>query len=310
MKVLVTGGAGYIGSVLVPMLLHEGHEVTVYDKLNWGIHSLLHVVHMSNLKIIQGDVTNRDHIAEVVLEKDAIIHLAAVVGFPACDSDPDAALSTNILGTQNVVDNMTKTQILIFASTGSCYGYVEGVCTEKTTLQPLSLYGKSKVRGEEIVQSVGGICLRFATLFGLSPRMRLDLLINNLTFTAVMKNHIQLFEGHFRRTFLHVRDAARAVIFALDNAIVMSGQAFNIGDDQLNMTKLQVVHIIQEVLPDCTISTVSDKTDNDKRDYEVSYEKIHELGFHHKIEVKEGIQEMLKVFPFLSLKDSIKYSNI
>ncbi|XP_060594986.1 GDP-D-glycero-alpha-D-manno-heptose dehydrogenase-like [Ruditapes philippinarum] len=310
MKVLITGGAGYIGSVLVPMLLDEGHEVTVYDKLNWGIHSLLHVVHMSNLRIIRGDVTNRDHVAEVVLGKDAIIHLAAVVGDPACDSDPDAALSTNILGTQNVVDSMTKTQIMIFASTGSCYGYVEGVCTEKTTLQPLSLYGKSKVRGEEIVRSVGGICLRFATLFGLSPRMRLDLLINNLTFTAVMENHIRLFKGHFRRTFLHVRDAVGAIIFALDNAIVMSGKAFNIGDDQLNMTKLQVVHIIQEVLPDCTISTISDKTDKDKMDYEVSYEKIHKLGFHHKIEVKEGIQEMLKVFPFLSLKDSINYSNI
>ncbi|XP_060564157.1 GDP-D-glycero-alpha-D-manno-heptose dehydrogenase-like [Ruditapes philippinarum] len=279
MKVLVTGGAGYIGSVLVPMLLHEGHEVTVYDNLNWGIHPLFHVVHMSNLRIIKGDVTNRDHIAEVVLGKDTIIHLAAVVGHPACDSDPDAAFATNILGTQIIIDNMSNTQTMIFASTGSCYGYVEGVCTEKTTIQPLSLYGKSKVRGEGIVRSVCGICLRFATLFGLSPRMRHDLLINNLTFTAVKENHIQLFEGHFRRSFLHVRDAARAIIFALDNAMIMSGKAFNIGDDQLNMTKLQVVHIIQEVLPESFISTTSDKTDTDKRDYEVSYEKIHKLGF-------------------------------
>ncbi|XP_045191349.1 GDP-D-glycero-alpha-D-manno-heptose dehydrogenase-like [Mercenaria mercenaria] len=310
MKILVTGGAGYIGSTLVPMLLEKGHEVTVLDTLCWGVNSLMHVANDTNLRIVQGDVIDRKLVAEVMIGQDAIIHLAAIVGYPACDSNPESALATNISGTKNIADSKSTNQLLIFASTGSCYGAVDGICTEDTRLQPLSLYGKSKVEGEKIVRSVGGIILRFATLFGLSPRMRLDLLINDLTFKALNCKNIKLYEGGFRRTFLHVKDAALAFIFALENAKIMSRQAYNIGDEKLNMTKLQVVEIIQDILPDCLVTPVYSESDNDKRDYEVSYGKIFELGYQHTISIEQGIREMLKVFPFISIGENIKYFNV
>ncbi|XP_053389249.1 GDP-D-glycero-alpha-D-manno-heptose dehydrogenase-like [Mercenaria mercenaria] len=310
MRVLVTGGAGYIGSTLVPMLLHKGHEVTVYDNLCWGVYPLLHAAYDTKLRIIQGDVNDRKRIADVMADQDAIIHLAAIVGYPACDSNPDYALGTNISGTKNIADSKSSNQILIFASTGSCYGAIKDIGTEETKLQPLSLYGKSKAQGEEMVLSVGGIALRLATLFGLSPRMRLDLLINDLTFKAFTCKHINFYEGGCRRTFLHVRDAARAFVFALENANSMKGQAYNIGDEKLNMTKLQVVQRIHNLLPDCTFANISSESDKDKRDYEVSFKKISQLGYHHKISIEQGVNEMLKVFPFITIGEQIKYFNV
>ncbi|XP_045199033.2 GDP-D-glycero-alpha-D-manno-heptose dehydrogenase-like [Mercenaria mercenaria] len=310
MKVLVTGGAGYLGSTLVPMLLNKGHDVTVYDTLSWGVHSLIHVANDTKLRIIKGDIKDRKHIADEIAYQDAIIHLAAIVGYPACDSNPDFALATNISGTKNIAELKSSNQILIYASTGSCYGAINGICTETTKLNPLSLYGKSKASGEEIVQSVGGISLRLATLFGISTRMRLDLLVNDLTFKAINCKNIELYEGDFRRTFLHVRDAAEAFVFALENEQHMSGKVYNVGDEELNMTKLDVAQIIQKLIPDCTITQIYSKYDKDKRDYEVSYRKINEMGYRHEISIEEGIKEMLKLFPFLSVGESLQYYNI
>ncbi|KAI1280450.1 dTDP-glucose 4,6-dehydratase [Halotydeus destructor] len=295
----ITGGAGFIGSTLVPLLLEDGFKVTVYDAFNFGVSSLLAVTRNANLNLVKGDICDKDRLRAAMDGVDAVIHLAAIVGYPACDSDQDEARRVNVQGTETVMDLIT-TQALVYASTGSCYGAVSDICTEETPISPLTLYGLTKAIGEKKILAKGGVVLRLATLFGVSPRPRFDLLVNELTQLALNTKSISVYEPNFRRTFLHVRDAARAFVFALENFSSMSGNVYNVGDESMNMSKADSVYRIQKFLPETQISLNMLGEDKDKRDYEVSYRKISKLGFRSTISMEDGIQELIKVLPSMT----------
>ncbi|KAL3859918.1 hypothetical protein ACJMK2_010101 [Sinanodonta woodiana] len=284
-RVLITGGVGYLGCTLTPLLLNEGYDVTIYIFF-WGVGPILHFADKPNLHVISGDVRDKSHLAEVM-------------SYPACDKDPQLAIETDIHSTSNITELKRPDQILVYASTGSCFGAVDGICTEETPISPLTLYGSSKAESEKLVREAGGIALCLATVFGLSARLRLDLLINDLTYKALTLKEFDLYEGNFQRTFLHVKDAARAFLFAIQNDGVMKCQAFNVGDEKMNMTKSQVARTIQANVKGCFITESGSGENKDKRDYEVSYEKIRKLGYKSTITVEDGIRDMLKVLPFL-----------
>jgi len=293
MRILVTGGAGYVGSILVPMLLQRGHDVVLFDAFIWGVKPILHFATHPRVEIITGDIRDRNAIGSAMRRCDVVLHLAAVVGYPACAADRERAISTNVDGTRNIVEQLGD-QELIFASTGSTYGKVEGICTEDTPIDPLTLYGSTKWQAERMVTERGGVALRFATVFGVSPRLRLDLLVNDFVYSALHNKQIVLYEGHFRRTFLHVVDAARSYLFAMDHFEQMAGEAFNVGDGSMNYTKRQVALAIKKHI-DYYLHEADVGEDLDKRDYEVSYEKINRLGFQARIGLDAGIRELIKV---------------
>lgn len=300
MKILVTGGAGYIGSTLIPMLLERNYEVVLFDKFLWGVKPILHFATDSRLSIITGDIRDEQAVKDAMSGCDMVIHLGAIVGYPACASDRDRAVTTNVEGTRNIINNADGREVL-FASTGSTYGKVDGICTEDTPIDPLTLYGSTKWEAENLVTDYGGVGLRFATVFGVSPRLRLDLMVNDFVYQALHNRQIILYEGHFRRTFLHCWDAARVYPFAIDNLDKMRGEAYNVGNEGMNYTKREVAQQIQQHV-DYYLHEADVGEDKDKRDYEVSYEKIRKLGFETQIDMDEGIQELIKILKHIYVK--------
>lgn len=281
MKILVTGGAGYIGCHLVTRLLAAGHQVTVYDRLDYGGQGLLANCGEPGFWFIKGDVTDRDRLREIVPQFDAVVHLAARVGFPACQADPQDAVASNVGGTSALIAEMHPGQRLVFASTASVYGAAGTQTDETRPVAPLSLYARTKVTGEHLVRTRGDdtVILRFSTAFGVSPRMRFDLLPNDLIRIMLRDGRLDLYEPHFRRSFIHVADIAAALHHALDHwAAGVGGQTFNVSDPGLDMTKLQLAELAGTLLP-CKLNVVPDGHDSDARDYYLSAGRFAATGF-------------------------------
>lgn len=305
MRILITGGAGYLGSVLTGTLLAAGHEVTVVDNFRHKVPSLLEYCSRRRFEAFNIDVCDGAPFTRVLSRADVVIPLAAIVGAPACDHDPVTATNVNQFAIERLCQYQTSdSQIIVFPNTNSGYGVGDDEpCTESTPLNPISHYGQTKVRAEaSVLAHNNGVSLRFATLFGCSPRMRLDLLVNDFTYRAVHDRSLTLFEGGARRNYLHVRDAARAFLFALDNLDRMKGRAFNVGDSEANLTKRELCERIRECVPNFVWHEAKVGSDPDKRDYLVSNARIEALGWSRQHTLDDGIAELVTAFRALPLR--------
>lgn len=302
-RVLITGGAGYIGTSLIPLLLKKGYLVTVYDSVQYDGNVLIPYFDNPNFSFINGDIVDSPSLKRAVKNQDIVIHLAAIVGYDACEKNKKMAKLVNSKATKNLVSLLTSKQLLLFGSTGSNYGKVAGVCTEETPLNPTSLYAETKTDAENyVMQHSNAIAYRFATAFGSAPRLRLDLLVNDLTFLAVKQKYMLVYQPEFMRTFIHVKDMANSFLFAIENSEKMKNSIYNVGSNNMNFTKREVCEMIRKKTG-CVIYYNEFDSDKDHRDYEVSYNKINQLGFKTTISVEEGIDELLKVYQALNLKN-------
>mgnify|MGYP003649844345 FL=1 len=307
-KILVTGGAGYVGTSLLPLLLEKAYEVTVYDNLMHGGNQLLPFFRNKNFHFIKGDITVKKDLAKAAKGKDLIIHLAAIVGFPACKNNPELAVNVNIHGTANLIEVTNKEQKILYGSTGSNYGKVTDICTEDTPLNPLSLYGETKTEAEKLLIKRGNvIAYRFATAFGVSPRLRLDLLVNDFANKCHRDGYLVVYEKHFMRTFIHVSDMARSFAFAIKNFDKMKNNVYNVGSSLMNYSKEEVCNMISQKTK-AFIHFEEIGQDADKRNYVVSYDKINKLGFNTSITLEEGIDEVLKALKIIDVINP--YANI
>lgn len=301
-RVLVTGGAGYIGSVLVPRLLDEGYAVTIVDNFMYGQTPLLDVCHRPGLEIVRGDARDRALMAGLVKRADAILPLACLTGAPLCARDPWAARSVNRDAVLMLLELRSRRQRLIFPTTNSGYGIGQKGrhCTESTPLRPISLYGQLKVEAEtRLLQEPNVLTFRFATLFGISPRMRLDLLVNDFVWRAVQDGFLVLFEAHFKRNYLHVRDAAGAFVHALARFDRMAGRPYNVGLSDANLSKLELCRQIRKVVPRFVFPEAAVGEDPDKRNYVVSNARIEGTGFRPRHRLPEGIRELVQGYRIL-----------
>lgn len=296
-RVLVTGGAGYIGSVLVPRLLANGFGVTVLDTFAFHQQTLLESCADERLSIVRGDCRDETAMRLALQGADYVIPLAAIVGAPACSADPMAAQTINHDAIKLLLSLRTDRQRIVFPCTNSGYGIGEQgqFCTEDSPLRPISLYGRTKVAAErDLLEAGNTVSLRFATLFGLSPRMRLDLLVNDFVYRAVNDGFIVVFEGQFKRNFLHVRDAADAFVFVLENFDRLCGRPYNVGLSDANLSKLELCAEIKRQVPGLVYTEAPVGHDPDQRDYVVSNDRIEKAGFRTKRSLAWGIQELLK----------------
>jgi len=310
-RVLVTGGAGYLGSTLVPALLDRGFHVTVVDSFMYGQDSLAGVCYRPEFALVRGDVRSMDTMRPLLKDADIIIPLAALVGAPLCDRDPLAATSTNLTAIVQMLDHISRDQRVLLPVTNSGYGVGEAgkFCTEETPIRPISLYGRDKVAVERILldRHPSALSFRLATVFGMSPRMRLDLLVNDFTYRAYFDRFIVLFESHFKRNYLHVRDVARAFLHGIDHFETMKGGPYNVGLSDANLSKLELCQRIQQQLPSFVFLESNVGRDPDQRDYIVSNEKIERTGYRPAFSLDDGIRELIKGFAMIR---NTKYSNV
>lgn len=311
MKVLVTGGAGYLGCVLVEELLARGYEVTVLDNLLYDQDQLAQHSWRDNFRFVPGDVRNVKLLEDLTNWADVIFPLAAIVGFPACERDPDLAEAVNSEQLYWITRNLKPHQKLIYPNTNSGYGLGQGQasCTEESPLTPISVYGQTKCAAEGQALTYGGIVLRLATVFGVSPRMRMDLLVNDFTWKAVTDGYIVLFEKDFKRNYIHIRDVARAFMFMMDNYQKHTGQVFNLGLSDANLSKWELAQKIKEHVPNFSVQCDDIRSDPDKRNYIVSNEKIEAAGWKPQFSLDYGIKELIKAYKVYSSL-SKRYTNV
>ena len=299
-KILITGGAGYIGSMLSTKLVEAGYQVTVVDLLKYEKSSLNHLYFYNNFKLIIKDIRNESLMKKLVKKHDYIIPLAALVGAPLCEKFKKDAISTNLDSIRTLCKLVTKKNKIIYLTTNSGYGIGEKnkYCDENSPLKPISLYGKTKCEGEDLVRSKNKnhVCFRLATVFGQSYRMRSDLLVNNFVHTAINKKKLTIFEPHFRRNFIHVRDVVDAIIFTITNFNLLKNNVYNLGLSSANISKIMLAKKIQKQYKRLRIKIITNKKDPDQRDYFVSNKKIEQSGFKAKIRLEAGISELIQVF--------------
>jgi nucleoside-diphosphate-sugar epimerase len=303
LQILVTGGAGYVGSVVCEHLLAAGHHVTVLDNMMYGQPSLFHLCANPGFDFVLGDARDETTLKPLVARADVLVPLAALVGAPACDRDPWLARSVNLDAVRLLLALRSPRQLLVYPNTNSGYGARSGAvfCTEETPLDPLTLYGRTKVDAEKaVLDAPHSVTLRLATVFGMSPRMRLDLLVNHFVYAAVSDGYLVIFEKDFKRNYIHVRDVADCFLHAIANAPRMAGRAFNAGLDSANLSKLELAEKIKEHIPRFHIQCSEVGHDPDRRDYIVSNQRLRDAGFEARRSLDEGILELAKGYGMMA----------
>jgi nucleoside-diphosphate-sugar epimerase len=309
-RVLVTGAAGYIGSILVPALLAQGDEVIALDTYSRNDTALASLCANPRFEPVRGDARDESVVKRLVATADAVIPLAALVGAPLCKQDPINATTTNLDAVLMLVKHVSRQQRLIYPTTNSGYGIGKKgeFCTEETPLKPISLYGRTKVDAESAILKGGnGITLRLATVFGMAPRMRIDLLVNDFTYRAVTDRALVVFEGEAKRNYIHVRDVAKAFLHAIDNYETMNANAYNVGLSNANLSKLELCAKIKESVPEFVWLTAPIGEDPDKRDYLVSNEKMEKTGWRPDYTLELGIRELIRGYRMVN---NARYSNV
>jgi nucleoside-diphosphate-sugar epimerase len=309
-NILVTGGAGYLGSTMVPDLLAAGHKVTVLDNFMFKQTSLNHCCYHPNFTVVKGDIRQKDTMSALMKNADVVIPLAALVGAPLCSLDPIGATTINHDAIELMLKLLSKDQIVLMPTTNSAYGTGDknNYCNEESPLRPISQYAIEKVEIEqELMQRENAISFRLATVFGMSPRMRIDLLVNDFTYRAVNDRFVVLFESHFKRNYIHVRDVSRVFQHAINNHDSMKGEVYNVGLSDANVSKKELCEHIQKQIPEFIFIDEQIGKDPDQRDYVVSNEKIESTGFKTEFSLDRGIGELIKGY---SMIKNTRYGNV
>ena len=310
-KVLITGGAGYLGATLTQHLLDNNYKVDVIDNLMYEQISLLHLCSHDNFRFINHDVTDFEFLKKLISPYDIVIPLAAIVGGPACDGNKELATKVNFEQIKCIVDNIRDDQKLIMPNTNSQYGSSKETITEESPFNPLSHYAVTKCGAEDYIMNSGnGVCLRLATVFGSSPRMRTDLLVNDFVHKAMVDGYIVLFESHFKRNYIHVKDIANTFLFCIENYNKMKGDVFNVGLSDANLSKLELAETVKKYIHNFIIKEDDYKTDFDNRDYIVSNEKLESLGWKPKYTIDDGICELLYAYQMIIKHNNRNFTNL